>query len=94
MIVGVAIKLKDGRVFALPRPARHCNLFEAYNTKAREAGWPFPWKGWPSKLLRRGEQGFISSSCRFLTREEAASHAKACGQYIGEREGLFSEDLW
>jgi len=31
MITHVALKLADGEVFALPKPARHCNLFREYN---------------------------------------------------------------
>lgn len=94
MIVGVAVRLESGEVYSLPRPARHCHLFAEYNARAREDGWDAPWEGWPSDLIREGEQGFVDEHGAFLTREEAAQHAYACGQIVAPKKALFSEDVW
>jgi hypothetical protein len=43
-----------------------------------------------------GEQGFVTSTGEFLTREEAEVQARACGQLTKPLIGsvLTSEDLW
>lgn len=89
MIVGVAVKLGDGRVLSLPRPARHCHLFAEYNERAQT-----PWEGWPGSLIREGEQGFVDDQGVFLNRREAARHAFYCDQIAMATNGLFSEDVW
>lgn len=94
MIVGVAVRLADGEVRSLPKPARHCHLFAEYNETSRARGWDSPWAGWPSEEVRHGEQGFVDDEGRFLSRAEAAAHAFACGQIPAPRLGLFSEDVW
>ena len=39
-------------------------------------------------------QGFLTNKNRFLNREEAAILAKENGQYNGDHEELYSEDVW
>lgn len=89
MIVGVAMRLSNGKVHAIRRPARHCHLFAEYNQRT---GTRF--KGWPSAQIRGGEQGFITDRGVFLSREDAAAHAFECGQIDHLKAGLFSEDVW
>ena len=82
-IVGVALRRRDGLIFYMPKPYRHNNVF-------RRASWRVPRSRWPI----RGEQGFVTSTGRFVGRREAmviAVHARQCRSY--DRE-LFSEDLW
>lgn len=97
MIVCAAIKTA-GKVWALPRPARHHNVLELI---ARETGEP----------VRHEEQGFLACSMcyaprlpdgehathgLFLRRAQAEHHASVCGQLKEPLIGsiLTSEDLW
>ncbi len=41
-----------------------------------------------------GEQGFVTSAGRFVSRKEAAEIAFAAGQIEEEKDILFSEDVW
>ncbi len=103
MIVGVAI-LKDGIVYALPRPARHCHLFAEYNDAQRVtagthppekiAGWQLQWSGWPAEVMQGGMQGFTDMRGRFVGRAEAAADAYEAGQISEPKDELFSEDIW
>jgi hypothetical protein len=96
MITGVAVRLDDGTVLALSRPARHWNLSKPHNDANRAEGWDVPWEGWDGRVLAH-EQGFVDETGAFLTREEAAKHAIACGQITDTKfqpDKLFSEDLW
>lgn len=43
---------------------------------------------------RAEDQGFITSTGRFVNRTEAATLAKKAGQIKNETKILFSEDLW
>ena len=76
-IRGVAIRMtKSGVVLSMDRPARHHDLVHAW---AEWVGRPLEWS--------EHEQGFMSATGTFWTREHAA---RMCG-----REGkLYSEDLW
>jgi hypothetical protein len=98
VIVGVAI-LKDGVIYALPRPARHSHLSRAYNDGQRQIQapletWQLQWSGWSSTETFGGEQGFVDHGGRFLSRADAASHALASGQIAEPKRELFSEDVW
>jgi hypothetical protein len=68
-------------IVSAPPPARHHNLFIAYD-----------------RLGPPDEQGFLTSTGRFVGREEAAFIARQAGQPIIRSEArgdhLFSEDLW
>ena len=47
-------------------------------------------------FFRGAEQGFMTDAGVFLTRQEAETHARECGQLTGPLIGsvLTSEDLW
>jgi hypothetical protein len=106
MIVGVAI-LKDGIIYALPRPARHCHLFAEFNNGQRETvarkqaageavppGWLTTFAGWPETTLRGGEQGFVNEQGDFLNRVDAAAHAYLIGMIAKPEAQLYSESVW
>jgi hypothetical protein len=88
-IIGVALKLPDDTIFSLPQPARHHNLLNIL----REENETLPIK----INLNKVEQGFITDTGDFITREEAEIIAIETGQL---RRGyilgsvLTSEDLW
>lgn len=89
MIKQAAIKVEN-EILTLPRPARHHNIIWAINDvlKLRENG---------QIIVVTGEQGFIDENGNFLTREEAAIHARETGQLkkpLTAPPRLFSEDLW
>ena len=83
-ITGVAILTEDGRLFALPRPNRHGNLFALADFHGQD--------GEPSV------QGFMTNRGRFVDRKEAMSIAcQTNGPWRSvrpDRPELFSEDLW
>lgn len=82
-IVAAAIKQGDF-VASVPRPGRHHNII---NALAR-AGVPIPIDG---------EQGFLTSSGRFVGRRVGKIVAQRAGQDprdTGLPDMLFSEDLW
>ena len=84
-IEGVALKLRNGEIVSLPKPARHPSLFLlCQNLKKDTYGH---------------EQGFVDSGDNFLTREEALAVADYAAQIIAVRRNpsdprLFSEDIW
>jgi len=84
-IVAVAVKHSTGVVLTLPAPNRHHNVLHVMSAldiyKTDEA---------------RHEQGFITSTGRFVGREEAEQIAEAAGQILRKTpgRGLFSEDVW
>jgi hypothetical protein len=81
-ITAVAIKQPDGRVWQAPRPQRHHHLIRTIATATGV-----------TPVL--GEQGFVTSSGRFVSRIDARRLAEAAGQvdkYVPSE--LYSEDLW
>lgn len=83
MIVAAAIKY-GSLIHFLPQPARHNDII----AEMVKNGYPKPISG---------EQGFITSSGRFVNRELALSIADSYGQIIvknGSKTKLYSEDLW
>lgn len=61
---------------------RHCIILRSAN---------------PRGSLKGGEQGFVTSTGRFVDRKEAAKIALAAGQIKElkyQKETLFSEELW
>lgn len=48
----------------------------------------------PAGFLRDGEQGFVTETGQFVSREEAAEIAFLCGQILTRKTMLFSEDLY
>jgi hypothetical protein len=94
MIIGVALKLENGTVLHLLKPARHCHFSAKYNEEGRKNGWDFPWKGWEGEILIHAKQGFVDENLNFLDRKTAAIYALRCGQIDKPKSTLFSEDLW
>lgn len=91
MILAAAVKfrIESTGMEAVLSGARHGDVF------AQLAALGFA----PKKGYRELAQGFIDHRGQFLDREEAFSHAAACGQLpasaLGDPAGgLFSEDLW
>jgi hypothetical protein len=85
VIVAAAIKL-DGRVWALPRPARHPDVIRWY---CRETG--------ADRIGAGHVQGFVTERGAFLGREAALEHARESGQLMRPAVLgclLTSEDLW
>jgi hypothetical protein len=70
-----------GVVYQVPRPERHCDAIRL----AIAAG---------ADYVVQSEQGFVTSTGRFVDRAEAAALAQKAGQIVGLRTRLFSEDLW
>jgi len=74
-----------GMIVTLPPPARHDGLLE----KLRKLDLVV----YPSGAL----QGFMTSTGRYVNRQEAFDVAKAAGQVVKGKfqpNTLFSEDLW
>jgi len=82
-ITGVAI-VADGKLFQLPKPKRHHHCIEL---AAKQLG----------KSVSNGTQGFMTSTGRYVLREEALIIAKAANQLLPRHQHpreLFSESLW
>lgn len=73
MIVAVAIRHSDGRLFSLPKPARHSHVLPMAGTIVTEAGK----KKW---ALYDGEAGFLDEEGNFLNRDDGWWHAVEAGQ--------------
>lgn len=90
MIVAAAIR-HQGKVWALPAPARHHNIIHLMV----QQGATEEQRG---LVHARGEQGFVDSDIGFVDRTEAARIAVAQGQVEKRRlhtnGQLYSEDLW
>jgi hypothetical protein len=82
----------DGKVWSLPRPARHHVIARAWSL-AHHCPWP-P-RGDDAVLLEH-ESGFVTDLGRFVSRKGAETIARAAGQVEGEIIGgvLTTEDLW
>lgn len=82
-IAGAAIRL-DKAVYSVEPPKRHHHLI-----------YDMSRSGFPAEELH--DQGFITSSGRFVDRREGLTIAEAAGQ-IKEKLGceglLFTEDMW
>jgi hypothetical protein len=76
----------DGVVYSVARPGRHHNVIRSMVAQ-----------GLPNEAMRLQNQGFITSSGRFVDRKEAAIVARFAGQIIREPTPpnmLTSEDVW
>lgn len=86
-IAMAAIRCPYGRIFSLPRPARHGNI----------VWWMGDEYGYEDGEYGPEYQGFVTSAGRYVDRVEALKIAQAAGQIIekhGNRNKLFSEDCW
>jgi hypothetical protein len=82
-IATAAIRV-EGTVYSAPRPGRHCDVFKVMPER-------------DVYLARLDDQGFVTSTGRFVDRKEAAVIARAAGQLIREPTPhymLTSEDVW
>lgn len=80
-IIRAAIRLPDGTLYSLPRPARHYQILDDMGV----ACCPL------------AVQGFLTSEGRFVCRKEARVVAEQAGQIqegACKSEWLYSEDLW
>lgn len=87
MIVAAAIKLNDepGGVISMPPPNRHHHIIHALGEKHGEI------------YIAHGQQGFITDTGQWLSRVDAADHARRHGQIkkpMIAPPKLYSEDLW
>lgn len=80
-IVAAAL-LVDGKVWSLPAPARHHHLILHYCAETGEQRIP------------RHDQGFVTSTDRFVRRAPAALLAFRAGQIAELKNLLYSEDVW
>lgn len=84
-ITHVALKLQNGRVFKLPKPARHGDVISYMATMSNRGA------------IALATQGFVTAGGEFLNRREAMAVASINGQLKKGQEGkpeLYSEDLW
>ena len=81
-VVAVAIRA-NGLIVSKPAPARHCHVLNAMPEKMARATKP-------------SDQGFLSDTGIFLSREDALTVARNAGQLKKptHHKELFSEDLW
>lgn len=81
----VAAAIKEGDVVcSVPQPGRHGDVMR----ELARIGVPIP---------ITGQQGFVTSGGRFVSRFEAQDIARAAGQIIrktGPLGELYSEDVW
>lgn len=81
----VAAAIKQGEMVCfVPRPGRHSDVIR----QMAFAGIPIP---------IGGEQGFVTSSGRFVDRLFGKNIARGAGQVLrdtGPKRLLFSEDMW
>ncbi|RUV69696.1 MAG: hypothetical protein EOR26_05215 [Mesorhizobium sp.] len=81
-IVAVAVRFK-GLTVTLPAPARHGDVLH-------------PLHDFTGCVLGGEDQGFLTSTGRFVDRKHAVDIARAAGQIETPRwpPDLYSEDLW
>ena len=91
MITHVAIRFRD-QVWSLPRPYRHHHIIRVIIWLSDHFG-----PGDVDCVDTHGDdQGFLTDSGQYLTRDQGEEHARACGQLNKPIIGgvLTSEDLW
>ena len=90
MITHVAIRCKDGTVFCILKPNRHCHLIREMTILLRNY----------KKLTKNCEHGFMAThkdgSEHFLNRCDALDYAYDIGQIKNSKNKnkLYSGDLW
>lgn len=86
-IARAAVLLPRGQVNSVEQPLRH---HDALRSAVHEHGY-----FWGE--VHGAEQGFFTSTGRFVDRREACAIATAAGQIVSKTlpaDQLFSEDLW
>lgn len=84
MIIAAAIKDKNGKIWI---GKRHCLIIQRKTADTKELPWGY---------FKGCDQGFIDDQGKYLSREEAAMHAKTCGQIKEckfQKKRLFSEEI-
>lgn len=84
----VAAAIHHGGIISLPKPARHHTILQTLDTEMQIGG-----------VINPQQQGFITSTGRYVNRTEAWYIALAAGQITRKTSGedspnLYSEDLW
>jgi hypothetical protein len=86
MIIGVAVRLKDGTEIRMPSPHRHCDILQ------------FAHQGGKNDACGGKNQGFYTTTGEYLDREQAMQYVRSIGQKLLPMQcghmNLFSEDLW
>ena len=84
LCAAIALSIKDNESPIIIGGYRHGNCFDT----AIKLGW--------TERITQEEQGFITSTGRFVGREEAKKIARNAGQLIGESgfKQLISEDIY
>jgi len=85
LIVRAAIQ-HDGTIYSLPPPARHHNVIRMMFAD-----------GFPSEAVALQNQGFVTSTGRFVDRYQGAKIARRAGQLVRlptPPDMLTSEDVW
>ena len=80
-IIAAAVHWRDS-TYAIMPPARHHHVLFALHAQ------------FPDDIIGPDEQGFVTSTGRFVERPEAKAIAVAAGQTTTTHSHLFSEDLW
>lgn len=84
-ITAAAIRTEDGKVYTSPRPNRHADILLHFHSKG-------------VVRIYSGEQGFVTSENKFVSRKEALEIAKNAGQIVdwdfGGGRQLYTENLW
>jgi hypothetical protein len=84
-IVRAAIRHVEGDVHSVPRPGRHHDVIHSMGERYQH------------RRPEGHEQGFLTSTGRFIGRDEAWRIAERSGQLLPRATGaghLFSEDVW
>lgn len=84
--ITAAALLYDGTIYSAPPPARHHTVIRMMADQ-----------GLPNEAMCLRNQGFVTSTGRFVDRYEGARIARAAGQIIREPtppDMLTSEDVW
>lgn len=94
MIIGVAVKFKNGLEIRVPKPGRHADCFQIAIDKHGV---------YPNDCIGSHGQGFYEDEGGFLTRQEAMRHVRKVGQellpdpndgHVNSSDVLTSEDVW
>jgi hypothetical protein len=80
-----ALRTQDGKVYSLPKPARHHNVIHHMHEL-----------GISMEEIARADQGFVTECGVWCRRAPAKRIAQKAGQLIRETHptALFSEDVW
>lgn len=84
-VEAAAIKDRHGKVWTLPRPSRHPDIYRCMSEK--NLAWS----------VRESDKGFLLSNGEFVSRTVAKVIAGLQGQLLpsaGKFPELFTEDLW